>query len=77
MESNNKLKQKDIKNRTSYYFDDIIKIEDLDLDNNLIDEKSCENNLVYNILSKSLIDFKPLRITLGTQKWKIFYLQQD
>ena len=30
MESNNELKEIDIKNRTCYYFDDIIKIEDFD-----------------------------------------------
>ena len=43
------LKEIDIKNRTCYYLDDIIKIEDLNLDNILIDEKSDENTLVYNI----------------------------
>ena len=62
MESNNKLKEIDIKSRTCCSFDDIIKIEDYDLDNILIDEKSCENILVYSISYKSLIDFKPLRI---------------
>ena len=30
MESNNKLKENDIKNRTCYYFDNIIKFEDFD-----------------------------------------------
>ena len=43
------------------YFDDIIKIEDLALNNILIDEKSYENILVYNILYKNLIA-KPLCI---------------
>ena len=32
MESND-LKKVNIKNRTCYYFDDIIKLEDFDLDN--------------------------------------------
>ena len=54
MESNDKLIEIDIKNRTCYYFDDIIKIKDFDLDNILIDEKSWENTLVYDILYKSL-----------------------
>ena len=36
---NNELKETDIKNRLSYCFDDIIKIEDFDFDNILIDEK--------------------------------------
>ena len=62
MESNDKLKEIDIKNRTCYYFDDIIKIEDFDLDNISMDENSYENIFVYNISYKSLIDSKPLRI---------------
>ena len=37
---NNEFKQVHIKNRTCYCFDDIIKLEDFDLDNILIDEKS-------------------------------------
>ena len=49
------------KNCTYYYFDDIIKIEDFDLDNILMDEKSNENILVYSILYKSLIAAKTLR----------------
>ena len=49
MESNDKLKEIDIKNRTWFYFGDIIKIEDFDHDNILIDENSYENILVYNI----------------------------
>ena len=55
MESNDKLKKIDIRNRTCYYFDDIIKIEDFDLGSILIDEKSYENILVYNISYKSLL----------------------
>ena len=62
MESNDKLKENDVKNRKGYCFDDIIKIEDFDLDNILIDEKSYGNNLVYNISYKRLTDSKPLRI---------------
>ena len=62
MDSNNELKEIDIKNCTCYFFDNIIKIEDFDLDNILIDEKSNEIVLVYNILCKSLIDSKPLRV---------------
>ena len=40
------LKNGNIKNRLSYCFDDIIKIEDFDFDNILIDEKSYKNNMV-------------------------------
>ena len=43
MESNYKLEEISIKNRTCYYFDDIIKLEDFDLDNILLDEKQYEN----------------------------------
>ena len=59
---NNKLKKVRIKNRTCYYFDDIIKLEDFNLDNILIDEKSHENILIYDISYKTLIGSKPLRI---------------
>ena len=44
------------------YFDDIIKLEDFDLDNILIDEKSHENILIYDFSYKTLIDPKPLCI---------------
>ena len=40
----------------------MIKLEDFDLYSFLIDEKSNENILVYNISCKTLIDVKPLRI---------------
>ena len=43
MENNDKLEEIDIKNHTCYYFDDIIKTEDFDLHNILVDEKSYEN----------------------------------
>ena len=62
IDSNNELKEINIKNRNCYYFSDITKIEDFDLDNISIDDKSYENILVYNISYKSLIDSKPLRI---------------
>ena len=55
------LKEIDIKNRTCYYFDDVIKIEDFDFDI-LLHEKSYENVLIYNISYKTLIGAKPLRI---------------
>ena len=62
MESNDELKEIDIKDCIWYYFNDIIKTEDFDFDNILIDEKSYENILVDNISNKSLIESKPLRI---------------
>ena len=46
----------------SYYFDDINKLKNFDLDHFLIDEKSHENILINNISYKTLIGPKPLRI---------------
>ena len=67
MESNDKLKEIDIKNRTSCYFNEKINIEDFYLDKILIDWKLYENILVYNISYKSLIDSKPFLIRFGKQ----------
>ena len=47
---NNEFKKVCIKNRTCYYFDDVIKLEDFEIDNILIDEKSLQNILIYDIL---------------------------
>ena len=44
------------------YFDGIIKFEDFDLDDILIDEKSYRNILVYNTSYKTVIGAKPLHI---------------
>ena len=58
MESKDKLKKIDIKNRMSYYFDGIIRfwIRDIDFSDILLDEKSYnknnENILLYDISSK-------------------------
>ena len=59
---NNEFKRVCIKIRTCYYFDDVIKLEDFDLDNILIDKKSHENILISDISYKTLIDPKSLRI---------------
>ena len=42
----------------------MIKLENFDLDNILMDEKPHENILIYDISYKTLIDSKPLRIRL-------------
>ena len=55
MDSNYELKELGIKNGKCYYFDDIIKIEEFDLDNNLIDEKTFKRISVYNIRSEILL----------------------
>ena len=59
---NNEYKKLRMKNRTFYYFDDITKLEDLDLDNILIDKKLHENIFIYDISYKTLIHSKHLRI---------------
>ena len=61
MESNYELKYQ--LNIACYIFNDIIKIEDFDLDNVLIDEESIENISVFKISFKCLIDSKRLRIS--------------
>ena len=62
MENNDKLKEINTENCTCYYFYDIIKIEDSYIDNSLIDEKLCENYLVYDISYKTLTGAKHLLI---------------
>ena len=61
MDSNDELKETDIRNRTCCYFDAKTKTEDFNLDNILIKKKRYKNILVYNISYKTLIDAKPLR----------------
>ena len=49
----------------------VIRLEDLDLDNILIYEKSHENILICDILYKTLFDTKPLRIRFNHMDWFI------
>ena len=44
-----------------YYFDDMIKLEDFEFDNTLVEEKSHENFLIYILSYKTLIDPKSLQ----------------
>ena len=62
MESNNELKEIDVKNCTCYYFGDIINISDFHLNNILLDEKSYEKILIYDVLYKKSNSAKPLRV---------------
>ena len=52
-----------------YYFDSIIKLEDLDFDITLLDEKSYDNILVYGISYKTLIGAKPLHVRFDKIDW--------
>ena len=75
-ESNDNLKEIDIKNRTCYYFDDVVKIKDFDLDKLLIDEKSYEKMLVYNIPHKNLISTKPFCIRFNKINGMISFMTE-
>ena len=59
---NKKFKEIDIKNHTYYYFHEVININDIDLDNILLDEKSYENILVYDVAYKARYGATPLHI---------------
>ena len=69
MESKEKLKEIDFKNRTCYYFD-IMRVTNFDLNNILLEEKSYketfENILVYDISYKIFMSKKPMRIWFDT-----------
>ena len=65
MENKDELKEIDIKNRTCYYFDDIITDRDIYSVNILLDKKSYETYnkiLAYIISYKTSTGPKPLRI---------------
>ena len=59
MESSDELKKL---NYSSYQFDDIIKIEDFDFNNILLDKRSYKNIFICDISYKTLIGAKLLRI---------------
>ena len=63
---NDEFKEIDIKNCMCYHFDDIMKVEDIDFNNNLLEEKSYENSLenisIYNISYKIFMVAKPSHI---------------
>ena len=65
MECKDELKEIDIKNRTCYYFNDIIKDIDINFHNILLDEKLYQNVSVYNISYETSVGPKPLRIRFG------------
>ena len=62
MKSKNKLKEIDIKNRTRYYFDDIITDRSIYSVDTLSDKKIYENILAYDNSCKSSMGPKPLHI---------------
>ena len=63
MKIKDKLKEIGIKNRTCYYFNNIMRVIDLNFNNISLDEKLCknffENILVYDIWYKTIMGKKP------------------
>ena len=52
-----------LKNRTCYYFDDIMRVKDIDFSDILLDQKSYktyENILLYDISYKTFMGVKPI-----------------
>ena len=67
MESKDEFKEIDVKNRRCYYFDDIMRVIDIDFSDNLLDEKSYktyENILIYDISLKFFVGAKQFPIRL-------------
>ena len=58
MESKNGFAKINIKNRTCYYFDDIMTVIDIDFNNILLNKKPYKNLLIYNISYKTVMDEK-------------------
>ena len=58
----NEVKDIDIKNHTYYFLNDIINIENFDLNNIKIDEKSYKNILIYYIGCVTIKDSKYIKI---------------
>ena len=68
MESKDELKEIDIKNRTCYYFDDVMRTWDTDNDTSFSGILLDENILIYDISSKTSTGAKPLRFRYGRIK---------
>ena len=62
MESQDELKEIDIKNRTCYYFDDIMEVSEVYSGNILLDKKPYKDILIYDISYKTFMGLNPLRI---------------
>ena len=60
MESKDELEEPDTKNHTCYYFDDIMKVRDIDFGNILLEVKIYKNTLIYHISYKTFMGSKRL-----------------
>ena len=68
----NKVQNIDIKNRTYYFFNDIIDIKNVDPNNIKIDEKSYKNILIYYIGYVTIKDSKYVKIYSVNPLYLIF-----
>ena len=68
----NKVKDIDIKNRTYYFFNDIINIKNFDLNNIKIDEESCKSILIYYIGYITIKGLKYVKINSANPLYLIF-----
>ena len=68
----NKVKDKDIKNRTYYFFNDIINMKNIDSNNNEIDEKSYKNILIYYTGYVMIKDSKYVKFKIANMLYLIF-----
>ena len=68
----NKIKDRDIKNHTYYFFDDIINIKNVDINNIKIDEKSYKNIFIYYISYVKIKDSKYVKINSVNPLYLIF-----
>ena len=62
MKSQDELKEIDIKDRTCYYFDDIMEVSAVYSGNTLLDKKTYKDILIYDIPYKTFMGLNPLRI---------------
>ena len=66
MDNKDELKN-NIKNRTCYYFDDIIRIRDINPNNILLNEKLQRKILIYDVSYKTFMGEKPCVFSLIKQ----------
>lgn len=59
MNSDNNLKEVDIKNQKCYYLGKVIDSNNLNLDNILVDKKWFENILIYSVAYRTLYGARP------------------
>ena len=68
----NKVKDIDIKNRTYYFFNDIVNIKTFDPNNIKIDEKSYKHIFIYHIGQVTIKHFKCVKINSVNPLYLIF-----